>query len=341
MDSLRNVNDNVKITSPINRFYPLKKQIEQLNSLNDIYLTMSKSKIEAMGENLTDNDFYYNAKSRRQIKNVVDLYKNNDITALARLVLLIQGVCKIKNIEKIIKMVLTGNDGEIYKKIRDIPIKNRTFYKKKIVSIPLEIFTKIQKYIHINDFNIGNYLDIGCGSCLKTGQLGKYLKLEKKNIFGSDFENQWHSYKKKLNDITFVPLDVNEKMDFKNDQIDLITCIHSLHHMTDIKFKLGEIHRILKNKGLFVIVEHDVLFPIDHMLADIEHLLFEEVLNKNISYYKTHNTTYYNYIEMDLMLKEFGFTLFGYSHYNRGYSHEFVTPTLSYIAIYVNNKQYD
>jgi SAM-dependent methyltransferase len=325
--------------STINRVFTLEEQIKQLNSLNETYLTMPKSKIDFIEKNLTENVKYYNTRSRHQIKEIINLYKNNDITALARLVLLIQDVCKIKNIEKIIKIVSIGNDEEVYKKLREIPMKKRTLYKKKIVPISQEIFLKIQKYIYTNNFNIENYLDIGCGTCLKTGELGKYLKLEKKNIYGSDFANQWYSYKKKTNDITFVPLDVNEKLNFTDNQLDLVTCIHSLHHMSDIKFKLGEINRILKDKGLLVVVDHDVLFPLDYMLADIEHILYEEVLNKNMSYYKEHSVVYYNYIEMDLMLKEFGFTLFGYTHYNRGYSHEFVTPTLSYVAVYVNNKK--
>lgn len=324
----------------INNLYSIETQIKYLKDFNKEYMSYPPPKIDYTKQILKSCRKYPNVKSRKQFHTLINKYiKNDDIHTLARTVLLIQSVLRVKNIVKILDILLdTKNkkDGDYYKKLRKLS-KNENKSKdlnKKIVSLPLQIFVMTQKYIFKEKYIIKNILDIGCGNCKKIEELGSYFKLNKEHIFGTDFEKEWFSYKKKKNKITFVPLEINKKLNFDDNVFDLVSCMHVLHHMSDFHIKLQEINRITKMNGLFILVEHDTLVDVDHMLADIEHLLYEEVLNDNKNYYKDHYSHYFNYMEVDLLMKENGFMFQNYSFYDKGNKQEHITPTRSFIGIY-------
>ncbi len=136
-----------------------------------------------------------------------------------------------------------------------------------------------------NGIKINKYLDVGCGNGLYAISLGKLLKLEKNNIFGTDVSNfseqgEW-GREKYIDKFVFKELELNKPYPFDDDSVDLITMKMVLHHVQNIDFTLKEIKRILKNKGLLVIIEHDSFTYADYMLNDIEHGFYINVFKTN------------------------------------------------------------
>ncbi len=87
-----------------------------------------------------------------------------------------------------------------------------------------------------------------------------------------------------------------EAIKIKNNKIDIITIIHTIHHIEKekLKYRIKDIIRILKKEGIFIIVEHNIITKEDAILADIEHGIYEITINKNINFYKEHKTNYMN-----------------------------------------------
>ncbi|CAF0926694.1 unnamed protein product, partial [Didymodactylos carnosus] len=111
------------------------------------------------------------------------------------------------------------------------------------------------------NFNINSYFDLGCGDAQITVLIGEYLKLSKENIYGGDIYNMTN------NEITYVQLlkdrsllrffSIILELIVADDQVNLITCLVTLHHVESIDCTLNEIKRILRHDGYLIIREHD------------------------------------------------------------------------------------
>jgi SAM-dependent methyltransferase len=91
-------------------------------------------------------------------------------------------------------------------------------------------------------------LDAGCGR-------GEFLKLNpyNKEVFGIDQDKKLiKDLKKQGFDVKIS--DLNKKLPFKNDFFDGISCFHVLEHFHNPSNLLTEFKRILKDKGILVIV---------------------------------------------------------------------------------------
>lgn len=94
-------------------------------------------------------------------------------------------------------------------------------------------------------------LDIGCGS----GYLLKRLKqLGFKNLYGIDASKR-NIKKIKDKEIKCICGDITKKITFENKFFDVVFAVAVLEHLmkNDLNKVLGEINRILKNGGLFII----------------------------------------------------------------------------------------
>jgi ubiquinone/menaquinone biosynthesis C-methylase UbiE len=84
---------------------------------------------------------------------------------------------------------------------------------------------------------------------------------------------------------------------------DLITCNFVLHHIEDLGAAMVEIKRVLKPNGYLLIMEHDMYTDMDHMLLDIQHMIYATLYDKNDQYIDNPiHATYYNYIEWDYIM---------------------------------------
>lgn len=151
----------------------------------------------------------------------------------------------------------------------------------------------------LSSFNIKNvkkYVDIGCGNGVITEAIGRnVLKLEKSDIIGTDI-SFWagHNHASEVSEgITFIEMKDPSKLDIESNSIDLVTTFMALHHMSDeIQTNIiNEIRRILKPGGLLLIREHDCPNKLISSMINIEHALYEVVLEK-LSDAKTFQDTF-------------------------------------------------
>ena len=88
-----------------------------------------------------------------------------------------------------------------------------------------------------------NLLDIGCGSpsdCMRDGSFLRFLGYGQ----GIDIEQRNIEFPFKLGSILDIP--------FPDKKFDVVTAVEVLEHIDDFNKALNEVHRILKNNGIFV-----------------------------------------------------------------------------------------
>lgn len=140
--------------------------------------------------------------------------------------------------------------------------------------------------------SVSNMLDVGCGDGSITAHIGSELKLDKSNIHGCDV----YVDKNLSSDITFT-LNKDSKLPYPSDSFDLVTAMMSLHHIRDVESMIGEIHRVLKPNGTFLIREHDKDVDELVLFLDIVHGLYSLSLkdepedpNFRTNYYATYRS---------------------------------------------------
>ncbi|KKM69280.1 hypothetical protein LCGC14_1452370 [marine sediment metagenome] len=92
--------------------------------------------------------------------------------------------------------------------------------------------------------NGGIALDVGCGS----GSLANCLIEKGYNVIGSDIENFL-----KFSKVKFNKSDLDEKWNFEDDSMDLITAIEIIEHLENPRHFIREIKRVLKIGGKAII----------------------------------------------------------------------------------------
>lgn len=110
-------------------------------------------------------------------------------------------------------------------------------------------------------------LDLGCGVGYFSFLLEKKINA---NFFGIDISRteikagKRYAKKNKLKSKIFVG--DAEKLNFKDNSFDFVFCLDVLHHFTNTFYKqkivLGEVYRVLKKKGIFIIFEPNSLSPL-------------------------------------------------------------------------------
>lgn len=136
-----------------------------------------------------------------------------------------------------------------------------------------------------------DYLDIGCYDGKITTEIAAQLGIDLSSVHGVDVI-EYCNY----------PFDFqlikNEFLPFESETIDMITCLMSLHHVSNVQMSLSEIWRVLKIGGLFMIREHNVE-PTDKAAANllyVQHALFDYVWSDktwnvgNIEEHPSYNT---------------------------------------------------
>jgi SAM-dependent methyltransferase len=179
------------------------------------------------------------------------------------------------------------------------------------------IGSRVREIANFNLRGVRKYLDIGCGNGTITAGIGKHFKLTKENIVGCDITH-WagHTHENEAaDDITFLPM---EKADIlpTNDTYDLITIFMALHHMTDetIASILNECYRVLAPNGTIIVREHDCPNHFVASIINIEHAIFEVViegLTDAATFKKTYFANYKVRREWNSIFKDMGFNPYG------------------------------
>ncbi|EAR91003.1 UbiE/COQ5 family methyltransferase (macronuclear) [Tetrahymena thermophila SB210] len=108
--------------------------------------------------------------------------------------------------------------------------------------------------------NINGYLDMGCGNCEITAQIGKVYGA--KYIVGCDIysEDQFVRPADTPSNIQFTYI-ANKKdslQPVQDKSLNLITCFMVLHHIENLDTNLKELQRVIIDGGYLYIREHDV-----------------------------------------------------------------------------------
>jgi ubiquinone/menaquinone biosynthesis C-methylase UbiE len=132
------------------------------------------------------------------------------------------------------------------------------------------------------------YLDVGCGNGAVTAGIGAHLGLDKAHTHGADIES-WagHSHTKEVTpDITFHAIDAAKDdewaLDMPTGSVDLVTIFMVLHHIRDAQLGavMRELARVVMRDGIVIIREHDSPNTMIDSLINVEHALFEVVIEK-------------------------------------------------------------
>lgn len=289
---------------------------------------------------------FKSVKSDKQIKTVLCLGREYKIRQYHdRLILLLSKHVPIKYLKKIIYNYYSDIDiyVELRKYIRHRPKKSLERYKKHYLPCDGYVrFAQRVNYLVRNQilnkdpkFKLNNYLDIGCGDCIKTKLIGDLLELNSNKVYGADIPS-WSIYsqkeRKKL-PINIIDLEINKKLPIKSNTFNLISAYMVLHHIKNLKLILKEINRILKIGSYLIIKEHDAINSIDYMLADIEHALYDVVYNEDERFIDEHYGEYYDQFEWNWILSKFGFKCIYTIHVYSNIDLE-PSPTRGYIGIY-------
>lgn len=158
-------------------------------------------------------------------------------------------------------------------------------------------YNKWNNIRHHTTKKINSILDFGGNVGNTSFIIGRrILKLPKHKTFTADIP-EWSGEKwVPRNDITFI--DAKKLELIPDNSIDMITTFHVMHHIdsNDYKNIFGHFKRILTKDGFIVLYEHNCDNSNRAILIDIEHVLYDTVSSKTLSYnnfVKTHYAKYF------------------------------------------------
>ena len=257
---------------------------------------------------------------------------------------------KIKEIYHMIKNA--KSDTEIFDYIQtninkrdSLPYKSNTRGDRTSTIWKSYLDFVLQKYPNNQPFEIKNYLDIGCNNGTITARFGEKLNLDPTHIYGIDLES--FTFGK----ITPVPGFIFQYYDgynipYATDYFDIVSCSMVLHHVPQMEKLLGEINRVTKINGYFLIKEHNSYSTYTKWLIYLEHALYD-ITEYNISYQDFIKNYYQKPIsehQMRSSLEKHGFVQISntIAEPSPSDTNQFVNknnPTQSYYALYkkINN----
>lgn len=121
-----------------------------------------------------------------------------------------------------------------------------------------ELYSEVKKHslslLNLKEFSI--ILDLGCGTGIDTLKLSTNNK--KSQIFGVDHDVEMLNIAQKtpMPNINYI-LSQADSLSFEADYIDAILCDRIFQHLPNVNVVIAQINRVLKTKGMIVIVETD------------------------------------------------------------------------------------
>ena len=133
----------------------------------------------------------------------------------------------------------------------------KQFFKKQIVCVENEWESHVENIFRLLGSNIKAYspknmLDVGCGDGSRTLRLAEYFNIDKKNLYGLDYDQNLINLCK----LHFHSLQVNLEVDpipFKQGVFDLVICNQVLEHLKNYQNSINNMIRVTKIGGYIVL----------------------------------------------------------------------------------------
>jgi ubiquinone/menaquinone biosynthesis C-methylase UbiE len=201
---------------------------------------------------------------------------------------------------KILEKIIKYTDSKIYEILRKMYKQDNCFSNDRGTIMANKIINIIKS---LNLQNINSLLDYGCANGTITLELAKQLNIN--NIYGADIKDLINP------NFNFILLKNNNLMPtIKNKSIDFINASMVLHHVKDIDQTLKEFKRIISDKGIIVIREHDCRNKSFSTFLDILHGLYSLVWSEPIedpTFINTYEAYYKSYEDWDKLFRSYGF----------------------------------
>lgn len=132
------------------------------------------------------------------------------------------------------------------------------FWDSKILRLIYfnKIYDKVTTVIKENLYHRSKFLDVGCGTAEVISRLAK--EFEEIEFVGIDFSkgmvDKAINKTSHLKNVKIIEANV-ENLPFKDENFDFILCLDSFHHFYNPDLVLKGINRVLKNNGLFLLVD--------------------------------------------------------------------------------------
>jgi ubiquinone/menaquinone biosynthesis C-methylase UbiE len=127
----------------------------------------------------------------------------------------------------------------------------------------------------LDSVKLDSILDFGCGNGHILNNLHKKLNISKNNSFGIDVVDYLDK-----SDFNYLQYTNKNTIPLEDNSIDLATSLMVLHHTEDPKHYIQEIHRVLNNKGRFIVRETDAYtLDILHFNLLMEFIFYEILFN--------------------------------------------------------------
>jgi SAM-dependent methyltransferase len=114
----------------------------------------------------------------------------------------------------------------------------------------------------LSDINCGKLLDVGCGTGIYFKLLAQYADEIEALDNSEDMLSVARQYcqKEGLKNIR-LKMGSAESLPYEDGLFDVVISLDLLHHVPDIDRTLGEVHRVLKNGGHFLVFEPNICNP--------------------------------------------------------------------------------
>lgn len=170
------------------------------------------------------------------------------------------------------------------------------------------------------------YVDVGSGDCSMTDKISDAVSAAE--TYAIDVKD-YHCQSSQT-----IPMVVPEGENIQLSQIDLVTCLYTLHHMRDVSLKLQNISDMVRKGGILIVQDHDVRNPEDEKIVVFEHICYtvqeldagisKDRFDQIVDAYKDYE--YYDYRSFrswDKTIRSLGFERKKYTQYDT-YNRSFI-----------------
>jgi hypothetical protein len=246
------------------------------------------------------NNIMTNVNFTKKSRVLAHLYEHNNnlFMAMIRKALIPWGQSfkQVKIMQNNIKRIMTKHktDAAVITAIKKIVTPTKQYTTK---SNERRAYMKLESIKKYGSFDkIDGVLDFGGNVGDTAACFRREFGLPKSKTFVVDVREWAGETWVPRDDITFV--DADKMASIPTGSVDLITAFHTLHHINPAKFPkiISEFNRILSDAGSIVLYEHNAQTPIDSMLINMEHIMFDIAGTKMTyaAYIKTFYSKYFS-----------------------------------------------